>query len=95
MICDDRSFCEWTATPSRVSLFIRGLKFAAVTAHWSENGFAEAEDPGPPNVDLTGIVRARALSRATIGKDDPAAEQLAVLTKIVRRPGLAAGPFSF
>ena len=56
MLCDDDSFCEWSAKLYRVSLFVRGLKFAAVTADWSENGFAGAEDLGLSSVDLTGII---------------------------------------
>ncbi|KAJ9612338.1 hypothetical protein H2200_003935 [Cladophialophora chaetospira] len=56
MICGDGSFCEWSADPASVSLFIRGLKFAAVTPDWNENGFAGSRDLGLAAVDLTGII---------------------------------------
>jgi hypothetical protein len=39
LLCSDGSACKWSAIPTCVSLFIRGLKFAAVTADWNENGF--------------------------------------------------------
>ena len=56
LLCDDGSTCRWQADLEVVYLFIRGLKFAAVTANWSENGFARAEDLGLPGVDLTGMI---------------------------------------
>ena len=56
MVCGDGSFCEWSAAPASVSLFIRGLKFAAVTADWNENGLSGSGDLGLAGVDLTGII---------------------------------------
>ena len=56
MVCGDGSFCEWSAVPASVSLFVRGLKFAAVTADWNENGFFGSRDLGLVGVDLTGII---------------------------------------
>jgi hypothetical protein len=56
MICSDGSFCEWSAAPACVSLFIRGLKFAAVTTDWTENGLAGSDHLGLTGVDLTGII---------------------------------------
>ncbi|KIW53558.1 hypothetical protein PV05_09118 [Exophiala xenobiotica] len=80
MICSDGSFCEWSAAPHCVSLFIRGLKFAAVTADWTENGLAGSDDLGLTGVDLTGIidllgqqlqqsVRSKGLNRAGLEPD--------------------------
>ena len=53
MVCGDGSFCEWSTAPTSRSLFIRGLKFAAVTADWNENGFSGSGHLGLAGVDLT------------------------------------------
>ena len=56
MLCGGGLIVEWPATSHSVSMFIRGLKFAAVTAHWTEKGFAGAEDLGIRGIDLSGII---------------------------------------
>ena len=42
--------------PASVSLFMRGPKFAAVTADWNENGFSRSRDLELAGVDLMGII---------------------------------------
>lgn len=46
----------WPADTDTLSLFVRGIKLAAISAQWTENGFAGAEDLGILGINLDGII---------------------------------------
>lgn len=55
IMCDEE-IVTWPADAHTVSLFVRGIKLAVISAQWTESRFAGAEALGIPSINLDGLI---------------------------------------